>query len=293
MPRPLRIHVPAAFYHVTLRGNHLQDIFFSPDDRSLLNTIVAEVLDRFGARMHAYCWMTNHVHLLIQVGDVPLGRLMLRIASRYACKLHLRTSSGGHLFQRRVHAVLVDAEEYLLELLRYIHLNPVRAQMVVTVDDYVWSSHHAYLGTRIEPWVTTDFALAMFHREHATAINGYRQFVDCVVSHSTSSPLQHSNPNDPRILGSDTFAAKLLGDAWRPRSQKTVDELITEACQRFSVTHQLLLSKNCQRQLTQARAWVARQALTLRISSLSQIARLFNRTESSLREGVKHHFHYP
>ncbi|MES1192275.1 MAG: transposase [Steroidobacter sp.] len=84
MPRKPRIHVPGAFYHVTLRGNHSQDIFFSPNDRWMLNQIVAEVLDRFHARLHAYCWMTNHVHLLIQVGDTPLGRLMLRIASRYA-----------------------------------------------------------------------------------------------------------------------------------------------------------------------------------------------------------------
>lgn len=84
MPRPLRIHVPGAFYHVTLRGNHRKDIFFCPKDRQILSELIAEVTDRFGARLHAYCYMTNHVHALIQVGDAPLGRLMLRIAGRYA-----------------------------------------------------------------------------------------------------------------------------------------------------------------------------------------------------------------
>ena len=84
MPRPLRIHVPGAFYHVTLRGNHRQDIFFSAADRRLMDEITGEVLERFAARLHAYCWMTNHVHMLVQPGDEPLGRLILRIAGRYA-----------------------------------------------------------------------------------------------------------------------------------------------------------------------------------------------------------------
>lgn len=78
MPRPLRLHVPGAMYHVTLRGNHRQNIFF-PKDRQILSDLIAEVTERFGARVHAYCYMTNHLHALIQVGDIPLGRLMLRI----------------------------------------------------------------------------------------------------------------------------------------------------------------------------------------------------------------------
>jgi REP element-mobilizing transposase RayT len=89
MARPLRIHVPGAFYHVTLRGNHRQDIFFTSADRRLFDEITAEVLERFTARLHAYCWMTNHMHMLIQVGDAPLGRLMLRIAGRYARTVRL------------------------------------------------------------------------------------------------------------------------------------------------------------------------------------------------------------
>jgi putative transposase len=119
MQRAPRLHVPAAHYHVTLRGNHRQNIFFSPADRQLFDEITAEVLDRFTARLHAYCGMTNHVHMLIQVGDTPLGRLILRIAGRYArtVQKHLRTT--GHLFEKRYHPILVDADEYLLELLRY------------------------------------------------------------------------------------------------------------------------------------------------------------------------------
>ena len=84
MARPLRLHVPDGFYHVTLRGNHRQAIFFCDDDRNLLDRIVAESLDSLAAKLHAYCWMTNHVHLLVQVGQEPLRKLIHRVASKYA-----------------------------------------------------------------------------------------------------------------------------------------------------------------------------------------------------------------
>ena len=127
--------------------------------------MIDEVLGRFGARLHAYCYMTNHIHALIQVGETPLGRLMLRVAGRYARLTQRDLHTTGHLFEKRYYPVLVDADEYLLELLRYIHLNPVRAKMVDSPDQYPWSSHHAYMGTRHESWVSTDFALSLFHAD--------------------------------------------------------------------------------------------------------------------------------
>ncbi len=292
MPRKPRLLVPAAFYHVTLRGNHRQDIFFSPADRDVLDKIVAEVILKCGARLHAYCWMTNHLHLLIQVGSTPLGRIMLRIASRYALKLQAQFHTTGHLFERRYHAVLVDADSYLLELLRYIHLNPVRAKMVDTPDAYPWSSHLAYSGKRDQPWVTTELSLSMFHMHRQIAIDAYSRFIrqDAAL---IQSPMQHRNPGDRRILGSDTFASKLLGNAWQPRSRKNLDQLIDEACMQFAVTHQALLSTSRQRQLSHARAWIAHQAITQRISSLTGVATALLRDESTLRESVKLHFNYP
>lgn len=290
--RKPRLHVPAAFYHVTLRGNHRQDIFFSLDDRVLLNDIVAEVIPHYDARLHAYCWMTNHVHMLVQVGDTPLGRIMLRIASRYARELQARFHATGHLFERRYHAVLVDADAYLLELVRYIHLNPVRARMVAKPADYPWSSHQAYLGNRDEPWVTTDVTLSLFHPDTQQARMAYHRFVH-EESTQSDSPLQQVNPNDKRILGNDSFAAALLGAAWQPRSHKTLDTLMHEACEKFNTTHNALTSASRSRQLTQARAWVAHQALLLRITTLTRVAQLLGRTDSALRQSIKHHFNYP
>ena len=101
-------------------------------------------------------WMTNHIHLLVQVGDRPLGCLMQRIGTRFARTIQKRMRTTGHLFERRYHALLVDVDSYFLELLRYIHLNPVRARMVASPEQYPWSSHHDYLATQPRDWITTD-----------------------------------------------------------------------------------------------------------------------------------------
>lgn len=293
MPRSRRLHVPGAFYHVTLRGNHRQKIFFTGRDRLLFEELTAEVLERFTARLHAYCWMTNHVHMLLQVSDTPLGRLMLRIAGRYARTVQRHLGTTGHLFEKRYYPVLIDADEYLLELLRYIHLNPVRARLAPHPSAYPWSSHHAYLGRVTQPWLTTDFALRMFHTERGRAIDAYVRFVDQAIARPCASPLLECNSTDQRILGSDDFAGKLLGADWKPRSRTTLVELIEAACREFSVSEDALRSPSCHRLLTKARAWVAHQAVIQRIASISTVARHFNRSDAALRQGIKHHFNYP
>src|SRR5262245_30055727 len=230
MPRSPRIHAPGAMYHVTLRGNHRKDIFFTEADRRLLTVIISEVIERCSAQVHAYCFMPNHIHLLIQVGDTPLSKIMLLIASQYARRVQARLETTGHFFERRYHAVLVDTDEYLITLLRYIHYNPVRAQLVSSPQDYAWSSHHAYLGTRAEPLVTTAFALRMFDSDGDRAVTAYRAFMACPPA---CSPLAECNPRDPRILGSDSFAHKLLGNSWRPPLTTTLQQVIDAGCAQF------------------------------------------------------------
>jgi REP element-mobilizing transposase RayT len=119
MSRLPRLHAPGSIYQVTARGNHRQDIFFKRSDRQALDEIMAHALERTGARVHAYCWMTNHLHLLAQVGTLPLGSLMQRVQSRFARFVQKGISTTGHLFENRYHALLVDADSYFVELLRY------------------------------------------------------------------------------------------------------------------------------------------------------------------------------
>jgi REP element-mobilizing transposase RayT len=293
MARTPRIHVPGAFYHVTLRGNHQQDIFFTAGDRSLFTENMSVAVERLGARLHAYCLMTNHVHLLIQVGDEPLGRLMLRIAGCYARKVQKRLGTTGHLFEKRYHPTLIDADRYLLAVLRYIHLNPVAAKIVTRAADYRWSSHHSYSGTRTEPWVKTDFILAMFDSERGRAVAAYRRFIDSDDSIADQCPLDQRNPHDSRVLGDDQFVARLRSHFWQAPSRKTVDDLIGEACDLFAVRPEALQAPGRERQLAKARAWVAHQAVSLRIATLSDVARRFGRTEGALRQGARRHFNAP
>jgi putative transposase len=280
MPRSPRIHATGAMYHVTLRGNHRQDIFFAAADCRLLTTITTEVIESCSAQVHAYCYMPNHIHALIQVDDTPLSNIMLLIASQYARRIQARLETTGHFFERRYHAVLVDTDAYLKTLLRYIRHNPVRAHLTSVPDDYPWSSHHTYLGTRPETWITTDFALRMFDSDRERAISAYRAFMTCSP---TRSPLAECNARDPRILGSDSFARRLLGDNWKPPFNATLQQTIDAGCARFGVTSAELRSASRLATVVQARQWITETAVAARIATVASLSRYFNRNISTFR----------
>jgi hypothetical protein len=230
--------------------------------------------------------MPNHIHALIRVDDTPLSKIMLLVAGQYARKLQAQVPTTGHFFERRYHAVLVDTDAYLLTLLRYIHHNPVRASLVSSPDDYPWSSHHAYLGERAEPWVTTAFALRMFDADRERAVSAYSAFMACAPA---TSPLAECNERDPRILGSDSFAHKLLGDKWNAQFNTTLQQLIVDACAKFEVTVAELRSASRLSNVTRARLWIAEKAAAARIASRASVARHFNRNEASFRQTLRQH----
>jgi REP element-mobilizing transposase RayT len=284
MARQLRLHAPGGFYHVTLRGNHRQPVFFRDADRELLESIVEEVNAVVGTRVHAYCWMTNHIHLLMQVSDVPLGRAVLRIASRYARTVQTRMATSGHLFERRYHCVLVDADNYLLTLIRYIHLNPVRAGLVNDPGEYCWSSHQAYLGRVERKWVTTRLALETLSTSPTIAIEKYRAFMGVAQSDRWGTGELTTNRADRQILGDDEFASRVASARWQPRSMQTLATLIAECESRFSVSSELLASPSKSHVLAVARAWLAHEAVAGRVATISDTARQLKRTEGSIRQ---------
>jgi len=143
MARKPRVHLPGALYHVILRGNGNQAIFFDEKDRNRFYSLIQEGIERFGHRIHAFCLMSNHVHIAIQVAEVSLSRILQNLSFRYTRWINWRLGRSGHLFQGRYKAVLVDGDIYLKEMTRYIHLNPVRARMVKEPKDYLWSGHRA------------------------------------------------------------------------------------------------------------------------------------------------------
>jgi len=135
MARKPRLHYIGAVYHVMVRGNSGQNIFADDEDRYRFYLFLQEGVEKFGYRIHAFCLMNNHVHLAIQVGDKPLSRIMQTLCFRYTQWVNSRQKRVGHLFQGRYKAIVVDADAYLAELVRYIHLNPVRAKIVKTPED--------------------------------------------------------------------------------------------------------------------------------------------------------------
>jgi REP element-mobilizing transposase RayT len=268
-----------------LRGNHQQDIFTAENDRSLLNMIVARAIEKFGARVHAYCWMSNHLHFLLQVSDEPLARPMRQIGAEFARAMQVKLETTGHYFERRYHATLVDADFYLLELVRYIHLNPVRAGLVSHPSGYRWSSHHAYLGTRIEPWVTTDFAMRIFGADRARAVAAYQSFLNCDQEHPWTPVAEHGI--QPGVVGSQEFIARARRASVSMSVRGTLSDLIVEACRRFEVAPEKLSSPLRDTYLTKVRAWIAHQAKVRHIATLSAVARVLGRDEATLREAIR------
>jgi REP element-mobilizing transposase RayT len=151
MARKPRLHVPGGVYHVMLDGNGGPEIFLTDEDRLHFYDLVEEGVDRFGHRIHGFCLMGNHVHLVVQVAETPLAKIVQNLSFRYTRWIHRRQRTVGHVFQGRYKAILVDADAYLLTLVRYVHLNPVRAALVAHPDDYRWSGHRTYLGLEATP----------------------------------------------------------------------------------------------------------------------------------------------
>ncbi|MDD2338294.1 MAG: transposase [Geobacteraceae bacterium] len=130
MARKPRIHYPGAVYHVILRGNSGDPIFFEDRDRYRLYLILQHAVEKFRCRIHGFCFMTNPIHIVMQTGEIPLSRIMQNISIRYTKWINFTRSRTGHLFQGRDKAFPLDADEYLHELIRYVHLNPVRVEIV-------------------------------------------------------------------------------------------------------------------------------------------------------------------
>jgi putative transposase len=283
MPRRLRIHLANGFYHATLRGNHQQAIFNTAEDRRLLDVIVAESIERYAAEVHAYCWMTNHLHFLVRVGDEPLGHVMRQIASKYAKAFQRRLDTSGHLFERRYFARLVSADSYLMAVLRYIHLNPVAAKLAVTPADYPWSSHQAYSGGCAETWVTTDFVLSMFGAQRGSARSAYRSFI--AEGDPTWLPDEVDTPLEATLRGAKAPKLKLPATDREPR--RSLDVLLTEACRRFQISIVDLLSPSRRSRVVQARGWLSREAVAQGVASLSEVSRALGRDRSTLRHAMR------
>lgn len=191
MARPLRISYPGAFYHVTSRGNERKAVFKSSGDREKFLEYLSTASLRYDARVHAYCLMDNHYHLLLQTPSGNLPEIMHHINGAYTTYFNVKRDRAGHLFQGRYKAILVEIDGYAKELSRYLHLNPVRAKIVHAPEEYPWSSYRDYIGMRRPlDWLYRDFILGCFDAEVSKAQDRYRDFVTALVDQAYASPME-------------------------------------------------------------------------------------------------------
>jgi putative transposase len=146
MARKPRVEYAGAFYHVICRGNQRQVIFRGDADRKYYLELLEQYRERYRFKVYAYVLMSNHVHLLIETGRVALSKIMQGLQLKYTGYFNRKYKKVGHLFQGRYKAILCDRDAYLLELVRYLHLNPERMRATMDAGNYRWSSHRAYLG---------------------------------------------------------------------------------------------------------------------------------------------------
>jgi len=225
MARPLRIEYENALYHVTSRGNDKQPIYLDDADRETFLDILSQVVGRYKWICHAYCLMGNHYHLIIETPEANLSKGMRQLNGVYTQAFNRRHHRVGHIFQGRYKAILVEREVYLLELTRYVALNPVRAGVKEDPGDWLWSSYRATAGLEEAPeFLTIDWILGQFSEQHQKAQFLYRAFVR---EGRDEEPLEDLKGGI--FLGSEGFVESLgfhleekLSDIEFPKAQRLV-----------------------------------------------------------------------
>jgi len=206
MSRPIRIEFPDALYHVTARGDRREDIFEDDQDRQMFLSTLGQVITQFNWICHAWCLMDNHYHLLMQTPDGNLSKGMRQLNGIYTQTNNRQHRRVGHLFQGRFKAILVDSDAYLLELTRYVVLNPVRAGMVKNPADWPWSSYRASAGLEAAAlWLAVDGLLAQFAKRRSLAQERYAQF----VAEGIKAASPWSNLKGQVFLGDDQFVQRM------------------------------------------------------------------------------------
>jgi REP element-mobilizing transposase RayT len=269
-----------------LRGNDGQRIFNDDEERRRFLGLVAEGVVRYGHRIHAYCLMDNHVHFLIQMGETMLSKVMQNISFRYTRWMNRRHHRIGHLFQGRFRAILCDGDAYLLELVRYIHLNPVRAGLVDTPESYPWSGHGAYLGMVSVPWLTCDECLSQFSSDLRVARRSYAAFVLDGVGQGHRHDLYKTHAAG-RILGEEHFTERVLNQAKENAGKRVpLDVIVTLVCSVFEIDERALLAPGRKQIFSRVRGVIGLLVQERGDATLTAVAGRFGRDLSSISRNV-------
>lgn len=281
MARRSRFHLPSAIYHVMLRGNDGQPIFFSDADRCRLCLLMQEGVERFGHSIYSFCFMTNHIHLAIQVRDTNISRIIQNLAFRYTRYFNKKHKRIGHLFQGRFKSIIVDGNQYLRELIRYIHLNPVRASLVNLPENYPWSSHRAYLQLDNYAWLICDHVLKTFGGTWNDAMTNYEDFILKGIGIETE--LDFKSGHSKGILGNKEFVEDFFETVVSSHKKEiALKDLVAKVCKRLDISETALCSSGKNRLQSHTRAILALLVRESENISIEELAAFLRRDPSGL-----------
>jgi putative transposase len=242
MPRKPRIEIGGGLYHVITRGNNRRRIFRSHDDYLKLPSILQQQKAKLPFYLYAYCLMPNHLHLLIEMQDDPVSRIMQRVLTSYSRYHNRKYNKIGHVFQGRYKSILCQTDRYLGELVRYIHLNPVRARMVKRPEDFEYSGHRAYLGLDRSGMVDTEAVLRHFGATKKRAVAVYTQFVEASLGEKSQD--EYYRAAEGRLLGNDEFLKEIRHRAGEHEASRqafdrtSIEDLLSAAEQSIELTRE-------------------------------------------------------
>jgi len=319
MPRQARLDVPGALHHIIVRGINRSAIFKDDQDKVLFLDRLSGNIREGRCAIYAWVLMGNHIHLLFRSGEEGISAFMRKLLTWYAQYFNRRHRRTGHLFENRYKSILCDEEVYLLALVRYIHVNPVRANIITTIeelDHYPWSGHSVLMGKNKQEWMDAGPVLSYFSTNRRVARNRYRRFVEesmgmgrsheltgggLIRSHGGWSQVlsmrrgKKQAESDERILGDGDFVQAILQEAEERqlrqlrvrRSGKTIAAIIGEECARTKISTQEVTNGSRRNVVSRTRALIATRSREELGLSAAEIARHLGVATSSITRAIK------
>lgn len=285
MLRLRRLHVPGGIYYVILHVNEGRLLFTDSNDYATFASLVERCIRKCGARVHGFCWTPREVHLAVQVSTIPVGNLVQRLAGQHARSMNRKLRQQGHLFHQKYWAVLLKQQSDLAEVVRHIHLIPLRVGLTTDLATYVWSSHLTYMGFAKIGWVTTGTVFRALESPGRMRRDVYRQYIQ--EEAERLSALQQIDPASTE-LGLDAPVLSRLIPRRRPnRDPLLLDRIINSVATKLDVPREAMLSPSRRRSLSLARALVAWHATQNEVATLSEVAQWFHRNPSTLCVGME------
>lgn len=289
MARRPRVHFPGALFHVVSRGNQRQGIYKDDEDHRRFQALLGEVVKGHSITLYAYVLMPNHFHLLLEVGRSPLAKAMQSLLYRYTRHYNRRYRKIGHLFQGRYRAILCDRDSYLMELIRYLHLNPVRAGLSSDPSRYRWSSHRDYLRGKSETGLAVDRGLALWGARRGQSIRAYRQFIRDGLTDGHRP--EYYEVKEQRYLGDEGFVEvvhRAMDEQEESRPVRiAMGDVVQEIARRAGVSDKALLNKGRGRVGSRLRAEAAYVGREVGGISLTEAAKYLGRDLSTMSLALK------